>query len=96
LARHNLNGKTKENEMGKACRTNGERWNLYRLLVEKPKGKTSLERLGHRLVDSINVKFIGIGWSGMDWINLYQERDKWRALADTAVNLRFSRMLGSS
>jgi hypothetical protein len=35
-----------------------------------------------------------IGWDGMDWIDLVQDRDRWRALVDTVMNLGFHKMLG--
>jgi hypothetical protein len=37
-----------------------------------------------------------IGWGGMDWIGVAQDRDQWRALADTEINLRVHKMLGKS
>jgi hypothetical protein len=37
-----------------------------------------------------------IGWDGMDWIDVGQDRDQWRALVKTVMNLRFHKILGSS
>jgi hypothetical protein len=39
-------------------------------------------------VDNIKTDLTGIGWGGMDWINLAQDRDRWRALMNTIMNLR--------
>jgi hypothetical protein len=52
--------------MGRACSTNGEKWNAYRILVRKPEGKRPLERPRHRCVDNIKIDLREIGWDGMD------------------------------
>jgi hypothetical protein len=39
-------------------------------------------------VDNINMDFTKVGWDGMDWIDLAQVRDQWRALVNTVMNLR--------
>jgi hypothetical protein len=74
--------------MGGACRTNGEKINAYRLLVGNPEGKRPLGRPRHRGEDNIKMGLRGIGWGGMDWIDLAQYRDQWRALVNTVMNLR--------
>jgi hypothetical protein len=63
--------------------------NAYRILVGNPEGKRPLERPRHRLVDNI-LKWIlrDIERDGMDWIDLPQDRDQWRALVSTVMNLR--------
>jgi hypothetical protein len=66
----------------------GEKRNAYRILVGKPKGKRPLGRPRHRWVDKIKMNLKEIGWGGMDWINLAQDRDQWRALVSTVMNLR--------
>jgi hypothetical protein len=63
--------------MGRACNTNGERRNAYRILVGKPEGRRQLERSRCKLVDNIKMDLRGIEWDGMDWIDLAQDRDKW-------------------
>jgi hypothetical protein len=61
--------------MGKACSTNGEKRNSYRILVAKPEGKRPVGRPLRRWVDSIKKE---IGWDGMDWIDLALDRVQWR------------------
>jgi hypothetical protein len=61
----------------------------YRILVEKPEGKRPLGRPRHRRVNNIKMDLREIGWDGMDWIDLTQDRDWWRALVNTVMNLWF-------
>jgi hypothetical protein len=75
-------------EMDMACSTNGEKRNAYRILVGKPEGRRSLERPRRRWVDNIKVDLREVGWGGMDWIDLPQDRDQWKALVNTVMNLR--------
>jgi hypothetical protein len=72
--------------MGRACRTNGEKRNAYRILVWIPGGNIPLGR--PRRVDSIKMDLREIGWDGMNWIDMTQDRDQWRALVNTVMNLR--------
>jgi hypothetical protein len=62
--------------------------NAYRILVGKPEGKRPLGRPRHRWEDNIRMDLREIGWGGMDWIDLAQDRDHWRALVNTVMNLR--------
>jgi hypothetical protein len=80
----------KDDEMGRACSTNGEKRNAYRVLVGKPEGKRRRGRPRHEWVDSTSIKIDlrEIGWDGMDWIELAQDKDQWRALVNTVMNLR--------
>jgi hypothetical protein len=57
-------------------------------LVRKPKGKSPLGRPRPRWVDNIKMDLREIGWCGMDWIDLAQDRDHWRALVNMIMNLR--------
>jgi hypothetical protein len=66
----------------------GEKRNAYRILVGNPEGKRPLERPRRRWVDNTNMGLREIGWDGMDWIDLAQDRDQWRALVNTVMNLR--------
>jgi hypothetical protein len=61
--------------------------NAYRILVGKPKGKRPLGRPRCRWVDNIKMDLREI-WDGRDWIELAQDRDQWRALVNTVMNLR--------
>jgi hypothetical protein len=67
----------------------GAKRNAYTILVGKPEGKRPLGRRRRRWVDSIKMNLREIGWEGMDWIHLAQDRDQWRALVNTVMNLRF-------
>jgi hypothetical protein len=57
----------------------GENRNAYRILVGKPEGKRPVGRPRHRWVDNIKIDLREIRWDGMDWIDLAQDRDQWRA-----------------
>jgi hypothetical protein len=61
---------------------------LYRLLVGKPEGKRPLGRPRRSWVDNIKMDLLEIGWGGVDWIGLAQDRDKWRALVNAVMNHR--------
>jgi hypothetical protein len=66
----------------------GEKRNAYRILVGNPEGKRPLGRPRRRCVDNIKMNLREIGWDGMDWIDLAQNRDQQRALVNTVMNLR--------
>jgi hypothetical protein len=55
--------------------------------VGKPGGKRPLGKPRHRWVYNIKVDFREIGWDGMDWIDLAQDRGQWRSLVNTVMNL---------
>jgi hypothetical protein len=74
--------------MGGPCRTNGEKKNLYRLLVGKPEGKRSLGRPRRRWVDNIRMDLGEVGCDNVDWTGLAQDRNRWRALVNSVLNLR--------
>jgi hypothetical protein len=61
----------------------GERRNGYRVVVGKREG-----RVRRRLDDNIKMNLIELGWGGMYWIDLVQDRDQWKALVNTVMNLR--------
>jgi hypothetical protein len=66
----------------------GERRGAYRVLVGKPEGRRSVERPRRRWENNIKMDLREVGWGGMDWINLAQDRNRWRALVNTVMNLR--------
>jgi len=59
------------------------------VLVEKPERKRTLRRSRRRWEDSIKMDLQEVGCGGMDWIELAQDRDRWRALVNVVMNLRF-------
>ena len=73
--------------VGHLTRT-GERRGAYRVLVGKPEGKRPLGRPRRRWEDNIKLDFQEVGWGrGIVWIDLAQDRDRWRALVNAAANL---------
>jgi hypothetical protein len=68
----------------------GAKRNAYRILVGKPEGNIPLGRTRRRWVDNIKMDLRGIGWDGVDWIDMAQDRDQWRAHVNTVLNLRIS------
>jgi hypothetical protein len=66
----------------------GENRIAYRILVGEPEGKRTLGRPRRRWEDNIMMDLRDTGWGGMHWIDLAQDRDQWRALVNTIMNLR--------
>jgi hypothetical protein len=66
----------------------GEKRNAYRILVGKPDGKRPLGRPRRRWDNNIKMNFREIGWGGTYWIDMAQDRDRWRALVNRVMNLR--------
>jgi hypothetical protein len=66
----------------------GEKRNAYRLLVGKPEGKRPLGRPRSRWVDNIKMDLGEVGWSDVDWIGLAKDRNRWRALVNSVLNLQ--------
>jgi hypothetical protein len=63
--------------MGGAYSKNGEKRNLYRLLVGKPEGKRPLGRARRRWVGNIRMDLGEVGLGGVDWIGLAKNRNRW-------------------
>jgi hypothetical protein len=78
--------------MGGACSAHGERRGVYWVLVRKTVGKRPLGRPRCRWEDNIKMDLQEVGCGGTDWIALAQNRDRWRALVNAVMNLRFHKM----
>jgi hypothetical protein len=66
----------------------GEKRNVYRILVGKPKGKRPLGRPRRRLINNIKMDLLEIGFNIVDWIGLAQDMYRWRALVNSVMNPR--------
>jgi len=66
----------------------GEKKGVYRILVRKPEGKRPLGRPRSRWENNIKMDLQKVECGGMDWIELAQDRDRWRALVNAVMNLR--------
>jgi hypothetical protein len=66
----------------------GKKRNVYRLLVGKSEGRRPLGRPRRRWVDNIRMDLVEIGWGGVEWTGLAQDRYRWRALVNSVMNLR--------
>jgi len=66
----------------------GDSRSIFRVLVGKPEGKRPLGKPRRRWEDNKKMDFQEVGYSGMDWIELAQDRERWRALVNVIMNLR--------
>jgi hypothetical protein len=66
----------------------GEKRNAYRLLVGKPEGKRPLGRPRRRRVNNIRMDLGEVGWGDVDWIGLAKDRNRWKAVLNSVLNLR--------
>jgi len=66
----------------------GERRGVYRVLMGKPEGKRRLGRHRRRWEDNIKMDLQEVGCGVMDWIELSQDRERWRALVNAVMNLQ--------
>jgi hypothetical protein len=73
--------------MGGACSTYGERRGLYRVYVGKPEGKRLLGRPRRRWEYNIKMDLQGVRCGIIDWIDVAQVWDRWRALENAVMNL---------
>jgi hypothetical protein len=70
------------------CSTTGGKRNAYKLLVGNPEGIRLLGRPRSRWMDNIRMDLGEVGWDDVDWIGLGQDRNRWRALVNSVLNLR--------
>jgi hypothetical protein len=68
----------------------GEKRDAYRLLVGMSEGKRPLGRPRRRWVDNIRMDLGEMGWGVVDWIGLAKDRNRWRAVVNSVLNLRVS------
>jgi hypothetical protein len=66
-----------------------EKRSMCRLSVGKAEGRKPLGRTRRRWVKSSKMSLVEIGWGGVDWIGLAQDREKWRALVNEVMNIQF-------
>jgi hypothetical protein len=66
----------------------GEERNAYRLLVGKLEGTRPLGRPKRRWLNNIRMDLVELGWGDVDWIGPAQDRDRWRALVNSVLNIR--------
>jgi hypothetical protein len=74
--------------MGEACSTNGEKRNVHRLLVGKPEGRRPLGKPRRTWLYNIRMDIGEVGWCDVDWSGRAQDRDRWRALVNSVLNLQ--------
>jgi hypothetical protein len=72
---------------GHVVRT-GEERDEFRMLVGRPEGRRPLGRPRRRWEDNIKMDLQEVGLGGMDWIDMAQDRDRWRALVNAVMNVR--------
>jgi hypothetical protein len=77
----------KSRRMRSAARM-GEKRNVYKLLVGKPDGKRPLGRSRRRWVDNIRMDLGEVGWDDVDWIGPAKDRNRWRAVVNSVLDLR--------
>jgi len=82
--------------MGGACGAYGEGRGVHRVLMGKPEGKRPLGRPRRRWEDNIKMDLQEVGGGCEDWVELAQDRDSWRALVSTVMNLRVPKKQGIS
>ena len=68
---------------------------MHRVLVGKPEGKRPLEGPRRRWEDNIKMDLQEVGFEGMDWIELAQDRDRWRTFVNAVMNLRVPQNAGN-
>jgi hypothetical protein len=88
FAKFNSNDQVNEDEKAGHAARMGEKRIAYKLLVGKPEGKRPLGRPRRRWADVIKLNLRQIGWGGMDWIDVAQDRGQCRTFVNTVMNFR--------
>ena len=83
-----MRDKIEKNEMDGACSAYELRKGVYRVSVGKPEGKRSLGRPRGRWIDKNKMVLQEVGCGGMDWIELAQVRERWRAILNAIMKIR--------
>ena len=86
---------TKKKEMGGTCSTYGERRSAYRVLVGRNEVKRPIGRTRPVWADNCKMGLQEVGWGDMGWIDLVQNRDRWRVLVNVLMNLRVPQNSGN-
>jgi hypothetical protein len=68
--------------MGVTCSTYGGERGVYRVLVGKPEGRRPLGKPRRKWEDNMRMDIQEVGWGAVDWIDMAQDRDRWRALVN--------------
>jgi hypothetical protein len=76
--------------VGRECSTNEYNRNTYTILVVKAERKRPQGRPRHKWMYNIKTVVGELGWDGMNWIDLAENMDQWRALVNTVINFRVS------
>jgi hypothetical protein len=95
FAKYTYHGQVTGEQLGRACNTHGRKRNTYSILVRNPEGKRPLRRYRCRWEGNIKMDLTELGWGGMVWIYLAKDRDQWRALVNTVINLRVPSNVGT-
>jgi hypothetical protein len=66
----------------------GEERNMYKVLMGKPEGNRPLDRPRNRLEDGIRMDLRETDWGSVEWNQLAQNKDRWRAVVNTVMNSR--------
>jgi len=88
LTKYKSSDEIKKKEMAEECGTYWRQERCIEVLVGKTEGKRPLGRRRHRWENNIKMDLQDVGCGGMGWIHLVQDRDGWRALVNSVMNLR--------
>jgi hypothetical protein len=81
--------------MGWECSLDGEGRGVYRVLLGKPEGKNQMGRPRCKQGDNIKADFQEVGYGGMDWIELAQDRGSWWVIVNAVMNFRVPQHAGN-